>query len=325
MSNLERNPAELVCAEPDLRGESATVIPFREVPLGGPRAMTVRRTIPSRGRTFVGAWCFLDHYGPDDVSTSGGMQVPGHPHTGLATVSWLFSGEIEHRDTAGGHAFVRPSLLGLMIAGRGVAHSEFSTPTTTLLHGAQLWFALPEGERNRAPSFEEYVPSAVVGPDGITMIVFLGELAGEASPVRPPVELLGAELTIPAGRRATLPVAMGFEHGLLLDSGSVVVEGCEPQIGELVFVPPGRREIAVEAGPSGAARLLLLGGPPFGEEIVMWWNFVGRSHEEIVAFRRDWQEERETPGVAGERFGEFPWEDTLPAPELPNVRLKSRR
>lgn len=322
MSNQERNPAEMICRETST-ATRAEVIVARDVPLGGPRAMTVRRTLPSRSRTFVGAWCFIDHYGPDDVAETGGMHVPGHPHTGLATVSWLFSGEIEHLDTTGGHAFVRPGLLGLMVAGHGIAHSEFSTPSTTLLHGAQLWFALPESERNREPYFEEYTPPTSTTPEGVRMIVFLGQLAGEVSAVTAPVQLLGAELTIPAGTHFTVPVNPEFEHGVLLDTGRVSLEGCAPEVGELVVTPTGRTELTIIAGDDADARVLLLGGPPFGDEIIMWWNFVGRSHEEIVAYRRDWQAERETAG--GARFGPFPWENTLPAPMLPNATLKRRR
>src|SRR5690242_10581104 len=131
------------------------VLTPRDVPLGGLRAMTVRRTLPQRQRSLIGAWCFLDHYGPDEVDPSAqgdeGMVVPPHPHTGLQTVSWLFTGEIEHRDSAGHHAVVRPGELNLMTAGRGISHSEYSTPGTTVLHGAQLWLALPDGDRQVAP------------------------------------------------------------------------------------------------------------------------------------------------------------------------------
>src|SRR5699024_8858206 len=141
MSNVETDPVEQIC-----RNESTDahmqVLTARDVPLGGPRAMTVRRTLPQRARSLIGAWCFADHYGPDDVSTTGGMVVPPHPHTGLQTVSWLFSGEIEHRDTLGTVASVRPGELNLMSAGAGIAHSEVSSPATTTLHGVQLWVAL---------------------------------------------------------------------------------------------------------------------------------------------------------------------------------------
>ena len=153
------------------------VLTPRDVPLGGLRAMTVRRTLPQRQRSLIGAWCFLDHYGPDAVDRDEGMVVPPHPHTGLQTVSWLFTGEIEHRDSAGHHAFVRPGELNLMTAGRGISHSEYSTPETTTLHGAQLWLALPDGDRQVEPTFEHFAPEPVSG-DGWEARVFIGSLLG---------------------------------------------------------------------------------------------------------------------------------------------------
>jgi len=144
------------------------VLTPREVPLGGLRAMRVRRTLPQRHRSLIGAWCFVDHYGPDEVDQTGGMVVAPHPHTGLQTVSWLFDGEIEHRDSAGNHALVRPGELNLMTAGRGISHAEVSAPDTTTLHGAQLWVALPEAARNGDPAFEHFAPSPVrEGVEGV--------------------------------------------------------------------------------------------------------------------------------------------------------------
>src|SRR5690606_15571425 len=140
VSNPEQHPRETICAapataEPKTRG--VELLEPRDVPLGGLRAMNVRRTLPQRSRSLIGAWCFLDHYGPDDVAATGGMNVPAHPHIGLQTVSWLFSGEIEHRDSAGFHALVRPGELNLMTAGSGISHSERSTSETTTLHRAE--------------------------------------------------------------------------------------------------------------------------------------------------------------------------------------------
>ena len=175
MTNPERDPDEIVAA-----ANPATDIEMmepREVPLGGPRAMHVRRTLPQRHRSLIGAWCFLDHYGPDDVADTGGMSVAPHPHTGLQTVSWLFTGEVEHRDSAGHHAMVRPGELNLMTAGRGISHSEVSPPSTTTLHGAQLWLALPEGARHGDPGFDHYAPDAGDGR-GLDARVFLGSLLG---------------------------------------------------------------------------------------------------------------------------------------------------
>ena len=118
-------------------------------------------SLPQRQRSLIGAWCFVDHYGPDDTAATGGMDVPPHPHTGLATVSWLFTGEVEHRDSHGVHAVVRPGELNLMTGGHGIAHSEVSTADTTVLHGVQLWVALPDAHRDAPRAFAHHVPDAV--------------------------------------------------------------------------------------------------------------------------------------------------------------------
>ncbi|HEV7853061.1 MAG TPA: pirin family protein, partial [Mycobacterium sp.] len=169
MSNTDASPAEVACAASAFTG----VLHPREVPLGGPRAIRVRRTLPQRERSLVGAWCFADHYGPHDVRDGVGMDVPPHPHTGLQTVSWLFEGEVEHRDSAGVHAFVRPGELNLMTAGAGICHSEVSTAATTVLHGVQLWVALPDSDRDTGRDFAHYAPEPVSVP-GAVLRVFLG-------------------------------------------------------------------------------------------------------------------------------------------------------
>jgi len=290
--------------------------------------MTVRRALPQRERSLIGAWCFVDHYGPDDVSVTGGMSVPGHPHTGLQTVSWLFAGEVEHRDTTGAHAMVRPGELNIMTAGSGIAHSEFSTPGTTVLHGAQLWVALPERHRLVEPRFDHYVPEefTVDSSQGAARArVFLGSLFGQSSPVPTWTPLIGAEVVMPAGATLDIPVLAGHEHGLLCDTGTLTVGTVTAKPGEIVFQGVGETTIRVQSGAYGPSRFLVLGGEPFGEQIVMWWNFVGGSHDEVVAFREDWERQRTAPSNGG-RYGRFPsvWTHTLPAPELPNVRLRSR-
>jgi redox-sensitive bicupin YhaK (pirin superfamily) len=302
------------------------VLPYRNVPLGGPRAMPVRRSLPQRAQSLIGAWCFVDHYGPDDVSQTGGMVVPGHPHTGLQTASWLFAGEVEHRDTTGVHAFVRPGQLNLMTAGFGIAHSEYSTPETTVLHGAQLWIALPEADRFADPGFLHYEPP-VIDVGGAKALVFLGSLFGQTSPVPTYSALVGVEVTLAPGRSLDLEVDPGHEHGFLCDTGSLAVGGAVARPGEIVFHPVGASVITLEASSSEPTRVLVLGGEPFGVQIVMWWNFIGRSHEEVVGFRDDWQRQRagQASGAPG-RYGVFPdaWDFTLPAPELPNIRLRLR-
>ncbi|GAA3160568.1 MULTISPECIES: pirin family protein [Streptomyces] len=322
MSNSNPAPTEAPTAtQPDgdaAGGPPVQVLPARAVPLGGPRAMTVRRTLPQRDRSLIGAWCFVDHYGPDDVAATGGMDVAPHPHTGLQTASWLFSGEIEHRDSLGSHAYVRPGELNLMTAGRGISHSEVSTQRTTVLHGVQLWIALPEKDRHTGRDFRHHVPAPVALPGG-RVRVFLGTLAGETSPVPTYTPLLGAEIVIDPLASVTLTVDPGFEHGVLVDRGDVRVAGTPVPRGELGYLDPGARTLTLANTANEPARLLLLGGAPFGEEIVMWWNFIGRSHADIVAAREEWES-----GAA--RFGTvhgYPGE-RLPAPELPHSSLKPR-
>ena len=280
--------------------------------------MTVRRTLPQRARSLIGAWCFVDHYGPDDVGHTGGMDVPPHPHTGLQTVSWLFSGEIEHRDTLGTHALVRPGEMNLMTGGYGIAHSEVSTPDTTVIHGVQLWVALPEEHRDTARDFQHHVPEPV-RVDGAEIKVFLGSLAGSTSPVRTFTPLLGAEIVLDPGASLTLAVDTAFEHGLLVDSGDVRLLGTALRPAELGYVPCGIDTVTVVNHSDVPARTILLGGPPFEEEIVMWWNFIGRSHEDIVKAREDWQ-------AGSDRFGEVEGHPggRLSAPALPNAVITPR-
>ncbi|MEV6182011.1 pirin family protein [Streptomyces sp. NPDC052015] len=283
--------------------------------------MTVRRTLPQRTRSLIGAWCFADHYGPDDVADTGGMDVAPHPHTGLQTVSWLFSGEIEHRDSLGSHAFVRPGELNLMTGGHGISHSEVSTPGTTVLHGVQLWVALPDEHRATARDFQHHAPEAV-RLAGAEIRVFLGTLAGSTSPVRTFTPLLGAELLLEPGAEITLSVDPAFEHGLLVDTGEIRLAGTALRPAELGYLEAGAARLTLANESDGTARAVLLGGTPFEEEIVMWWNFIGRSHEDIARAREDWMAE-----LGGPRFGEVRGYEgaPLPAPELPSVPLKPRR
>lgn len=268
----------------------------------------------------IGAWCFVDHYGPDHVEETGGMVVAPHPHTGLQTVSWLFTGEVEHRDSLGTHAMVRPGELNLMTGGHGVAHSEVSTPATTVLHGVQLWVALPDHARDTPRDFAHHVPEPVA-LDGATVRVLLGSLAGSTSPVPAFTPILGAEVVLEAGAEVAFDVEPAFEHGVLVDLGPVVVDDTELKPAELGYLAPGRdRVVLANPGPE-PARLMLLGGEPFREQILMWWNFVGRSHEEIVEFREAWES-------GSDRFGRVEGYDgqpqRIPAPPMPNVRIRPR-
>ena len=327
MSNLEAEPAELVCDEPPA-GRAVEVLEPRDVPLGGPRAMHVRRTLPQRARSLIGAWCFADSYGgdpaeePDDGRT---MDVPPHPHTGLQTVSWLYAGEIEHRDSVGSRELIHPGQVNLMTAGAGIQHSEESTPGSGRPHGVQLWTALPDAHRFTAPFFEHHVPAPITVGDA-TLRVFVGELHGATSAVTAFTPLVAAQLDVPAGGRVELTVDPAFEHGLLVDAGTPTLQGVTIPRHHLGYAPTGSATLTVTAG-AAPLRALLIGGTPLGEGIVMWWNFVGRSHDEIVAFRERWQADVIAGGDPAGAFGRIDgWAEgtALPAPELPNVRLRPR-
>ncbi len=319
VSNLEAAPAEYDCAAgPPSRVE---ILRPREVPLGGPRAMRVRRTLPQRERSLVGAWCFADHYGPEDVRTQAGMDVAPHPHTGLQTVSWLFSGEIEHRDSAGVHAMVRPGELNLMTAGAGICHSEVSTPETTVLHGVQLWVALPDSARHGPRGFDHYAPQPVSFGDA-TVSVFLGTLAGQRSPVSTHTPLLGAQVDLPVGAAVEFAVDLTFEHAVLLDSGSLTIADQPVAAHEMAYQGTGSARLALTNSGTEPVRAVVLGGPPFTEQLLMWWNFVGRTHDEVADYRQQWQ--AQSPRF-GQVIGYQGTPSRLPAPPLPTTRLVPRQ
>jgi redox-sensitive bicupin YhaK (pirin superfamily) len=296
----------------------------REVPLGGLRALPVLRTLPQRARSLVGAWCFVDSYGPIPSGHGGTMDVPPHPHTGLQTVSWLYAGEIEHRDSAGSHAFIAPGQVNLMTAGAGIQHSEVSTSAAADLHGVQLWIALPDRSRHVDPFFESFTPPPVTVGDA-TVRVFIGALAGMSSPVSAFTGLVGAQIDLPARGVVEVAVDSTFEHGFVVDAGLPRLASEVIPTGRLGVVSAGPAKLRLEAGDD-PVRGLLIGGEPLGEPIVMWWNFVGRSHDEVVAFRQQWQAEVIAGADPAGRFGTvvgYPGA-ALPAPELPNVRLHPR-
>ncbi|NJC72974.1 pirin family protein [Planosporangium thailandense] len=300
---------------PAVTGEpTSLLLPGHDVPLG--RYTTVRRLLPQRTRRMVGAWCFVDHFGPDDVAGRPGMRVPPHPHTGLQTVSWLVEGEILHRDSLGNRQSIVPGQVNLMTAGHGIAHSEESPSAhPPAMHGLQLWIAMPDAARHGPARFEHH-PSVPVLRDGAAEItVVVGDLAGARSPALVHTPLLGAEIALPAGAATRLPLQPAFEYAVLVLTGIAEVDGATLTPGSVLYLGDGRSELAIRGG---GARLFLLGGEPFDEPLVMWWNFVARSHDEIVEAREDWR--------SGRRFGTVTGYDggPLPAPAMPTTRLKPR-
>lgn len=311
--------------------EPVRVMHPREVSLGGSGGIGVRRTLPARQRSLIGAWCFLDHFGPERIAPGGGMRVAPHPHTALQTVTWLFSGNVEHQDSLGTRMVVRPGQLNLMTAGRGINHSEYSTPDTKVLHGVQLWTALPAADRFVDPRFDHYEPTPVQVDDH-ELRVFLGTLAGQSSPVHTFSPIVGAEIGLGEGEYC-VDLDPSWEYGILVDSGSVTVDGELLAHAELGYLAPGRRRITIrlaEVGPR-PTRLVLVGGAPLEERIIMWWNFIARTHAEVAAYRANWQAAIGMPDASGTDARQFgpvtPMTDDeapIPAPPLPPVHLRPR-
>ncbi len=286
------------------------IIDPRLVKLSTRTEVEVRRSIPHAKLNRVGAWVFLDHFGPTPQVE--GMQVAAHPHTGLQTVTWLFEGAVDHRDTIGSSQTIYPGQLNLMTSGSGIAHSEKSVAGPASLHAVQLWLALPNAVRGIAPDFQHVPDAPKILMDALHAKVFIGELAGIKSAAKVYSPLVGAELRLTG--TSTVPLNTGWEHAILVVAGALSINGTQVAVGQLAHLPTGVRNVQVE-GQNFLG--ILIGGAPFDEKIVMWWNFIGRSNEEIVEMRENWNAGT-YPKVEDDLGG---W---IPAPELPNVTLKAR-
>jgi quercetin 2,3-dioxygenase len=292
VSNLAPTTTAEPCVAEPLR-PTLQALPGRLTDLGG---LPIRRLLPRSQRRLVGPWCFLDAYGPIDFASGKPMDVAPHPHVGLQTVSWLLEGEIAHHDSLGLEGTASPGTLNLMTAGRGIAHAEETPPRNGgRLRGVQLWVALPEASRETTPAFESHRALPQVELPGGWATVIVGALGAVRSPARTFSPIVGAEVAGGKGARLVLPLDPGFEHALVPLRGAGRLDGQSLAADTLYYLGCGRREVAIDC-ESERFRALLIGGVPFGERILMWWNFVARTTEEIVAAREDWQ--------AGRRFGE---------------------
>jgi len=293
MSNLSSTAEfELCVSEPESK-PTLQVIPGRLTDLGG---LPIRRLLPRSQRRTVGPWCFLDSYGPVFFSSGKPMDVPPHPHIGLQTVSWLLEGGLLHNDSLGLQGPAGPGVLNLMTAGRGIAHAEeTSTESGGHLRGVQLWVALPNEARETEPAFEQHRSLPVIELEGGRATLIMGQLDGARSPARTFSPLVAADVSGVTDRRLTLPLNSEYEHALVPLEGTYRLDGQPLSIDTLYYLGSGRRELVLSCDRE-PARGLLLGGAPFGESILMWWNFVARTAEEMIAAREDWE--------SGRRFGE---------------------
>lgn len=275
----------------------------------------VRRALPQRTRRTVGAWCFADHIGPVGVTDPADAGIGPHPHIGLQTVTWLLDGELRHIDSVGSDQVIVPGQLNLMTAGNGVAHAEEWRGEQGRYHGIQLWVAQPEATRHTSPAFEHHADLPQVDLDHATATVLVGTLRDAASPARRDTDHVGAELRLRAGV-TTVPVDSTHEHALVVLEGRVhitdtaLITGATVEPGRLAYLEPGCDEVTLQVDDDAVA--MLIGGLPFEARVSMWWNFVGREHDEITVAQRAWN--------AGDtdRFGDITSTlERIAAPEVP--------
>ena len=304
MSNIT-SELEYECAA--TRGGDAIelVLQPRDKDLGG---FSVRRLLPTAKRRMVGPWIFFDHMGPADFPARKGINVRPHPHVNLATVTYLFEGEILHRDSLGSVQPIRPGDINLMVAGRGIVHSERERPEVTAaphrLHGLQLWLALPEADEEVEPAFHHYpsadIPALDIG--GVPVRVMMGSAWGATSPVRVFADTLYVEAHLKPGQTLVLPDAA--ERSVYVAEGALQVHGVEiPEHAMAVL----SNASGVVAEAIAETRLALIGGEPLGPRFIDW-NFVSSRKARIEQARRDWREGR-FPKVPGDEH-EF-----VPLPE----------
>ena len=285
-----------VAAQPcDASGVVGSVFerfPARETSVG---TLKISRALPIRQKRLVGAWCFLDRFGPLSFSDAKPMDVAPHPRIGLQTVSWLVQGEIVHNDSLGSEALLRPGGVNVMTSGAGIAHAE-ETPqkNSGLLNGVQLWIALPDAHRNGQASFQHIDKVPIIEQAGSSVSVFAGSLPGGSSPAKHFSPALGEDIALHAFASLELPLDPSFEHAALLMTGDAEIDGQSIDSMNLYYLGTNRSSVAFKS--RDGCRVLLLGGPPFPEKILMWWNFVARTPEEIAQARSDWQ--------GHQRFGE---------------------
>ena len=294
MSRRAESVSAEACVALGAAGHELVAYPNRELNLG---ALAISRALPVKDKRLVGPWCFLDRFGPLSFTDGKPMDVAPHPHIGLQTVTWLLDGEVVHDDSLGKEGVLRPGGVNVMTAGSGITHAE-QTPRdhTGRLNGVQLWVALRDADRHMAAAFEHVSEVPIVESRGGLVRVFAGSVAGAASVASHYSEIVGADLEIHPGSELAVPLETSFEHAVLVLHGDCALEG--QHLDERVLYYLGTRRASVCFSSREGGRVLLIGGPPFPETILMWWNFVARTPEEIADARADWEAHRRFGDVA---------------------------
>ncbi len=281
------------------------------------KGTVIKRALPSRNKRMIGAWCFLDHAGPVSFPQGDGLDVGPHPHIGLQTFTWMIEGTMMHTDSLGSKQLIRPKQVNLMTAGYGISHTEVAPDTETKMHAAQLWIALPDDKINMAPQFDHYPELPVVVQDQVEFTVLVGEFLNTTSPVKVHSDMVGVDFYAPEASTVMIPLNPKFEYGFMALEGEAVVNGHLLNSDNMVVLEPGIERIEVQLHKG--SRLLLIGGEPFESPILLWWNFVGRSQEQLKEAREQWVNH-------DARFGTIPDYDgpRLVAPVLPDSMRPSK-
>ncbi len=281
------------------------------------KGTVIKRALPSRNKRMIGAWCFLDHAGPVSFPQGDGLDVGPHPHIGLQTFTWMIEGTMMHTDSLGSKQLIRPKQVNLMTAGYGISHTEVAPDTETKMHAAQLWIALPDDKINMAPQFDHYPELPVVVQDQVEFTVLVGEFLNTTSPVKVHSDMVGVDFYAPEASTVMIPLNPKFEYGFMALEGEAVVNGHLLNSDNMVVLEPGIERIEVQLHKG--SRLLLIGGEPFESPILLWWNFVGRSQEQLKEAREQWVNH-------DVRFGTIPDYDgpRLVAPVLPDSMRPSK-
>ncbi|MBY0394513.1 MAG: pirin family protein [Novosphingobium sp.] len=280
-------------------------------------AFQVRRVLPSRERTMVGPFIFVDQFGPAVLPTGTAMDVRPHPHINLATVTWLFGGKyagaIDHRDSLGTFATIRPGQVNLMTAGRGIVHSERSPAEERAggpaLYGMQTWLALPDGREDIEPAFEQQADLPLIEDGCTTARVIMGTLWGKTAATTQHSQTIYAEILFAPGGEIPIDPSAD-ERAVMLVGGEASVDGVQLELYTLAVLAPG---VTMTLSSESGGRVMLLGGEAFTTPRHVWWNFVSSSRDRITQAKHDWDEGR-FPKVPGDE------EEFIPLPKVPNTR-----
>lgn len=294
------------CGAGDEQECTFTAHPNRETHLG---PLEISRALPIRERRMVGPWCFLDRFGPLSFENEKPMAVPPHPHIGLQTVSFLLEGEIQHTDSLGSEAILTPGGVNVMTAGKGIAHAE-ETPAINSgsLNGVQLWVALPDSHRHIDPSFTHIPQVPIIETQDGLIQLFAGNYNDASASVSYYSKILGMTVQVHPQHNFDIETNLKFEHALLLLDGDRTFENEPLTTKTLYYLGACRQSLNLRSNTG--CRVLLIGGPPFPEKILMWWNFVARTPDEIRQAREDWEADQRFGAVTGTQL------QRLAAPDL---------